>query len=193
YGALEPRRTAGGDRLYSDADIRRLRLLKQLTEYGHAISDVARLDQRALERLLAEHTRPAEPRPDARVGANASVERCLDALAALDVDTASRLLRRAAAARTPRDFVEQIAQPLLEAIGRRWRAGELCIASEHAGSALLRTELGRLLAELPAEPRAPLVVCTTLSGERHELGALFAAVMAALSAWRPLYFGPDLP
>jgi methanogenic corrinoid protein MtbC1 len=37
------------------------------------------------------------------------------------------------------------------------------------------------------------VVIGTLSGERHELGALLAATAAALEGWRVVFTGEDLP
>jgi MerR family transcriptional regulator, light-induced transcriptional regulator len=192
YGALAPIRTPAGDRLYSEVDVRRLRLIKRLIEYGHAIGSIAGLRERQLEALLAEHTAPAfTGRADGRH--QQAVERFLDALKALDLETAERVLTRAAISREPRDFIANIAQPLLSCIGSRWQSGQLCIASEHAASAMLRTRLGALLADLPVEPGSPTLVSTTLAGERHEFGALFSAIVGALSNWRAIYLGPDLP
>lgn len=52
YGAIEPERTAGGSRLYSDEDVERLQLMKAITECGEPISAVAHLDnQEVRERL----------------------------------------------------------------------------------------------------------------------------------------------
>ena len=44
YGAVEPVRSATGRRLYSDADVDRLRLLREVVDRGHAIGAVARLE-----------------------------------------------------------------------------------------------------------------------------------------------------
>lgn len=52
HGALAPMRSKGGGRLYSDQDIERLVLLKQLTERGAAISTVAPLGNPALTARL---------------------------------------------------------------------------------------------------------------------------------------------
>ena len=60
---MEPHRSAGGDRLYSDADVARLRLIKRLIGLGHAIGDVARLPDAELENLLGLHS--GEPAPSA--------------------------------------------------------------------------------------------------------------------------------
>jgi len=53
YGTVEPHRTPGGSRLYDAAQIDRLKTLKNLTDYGHSIGEVARLSLVELKRLLA--------------------------------------------------------------------------------------------------------------------------------------------
>ena len=53
YGTVEPHRTPGGSRLYDAQQIDRLKTLKQLTDFGHSIGEVARLSLEDLKRLLA--------------------------------------------------------------------------------------------------------------------------------------------
>jgi DNA-binding transcriptional MerR regulator len=53
YGTVEPNRTPGGSRLYDAAQIDRLKTLKELTDYGHSIGEVARLSLEELKRLLS--------------------------------------------------------------------------------------------------------------------------------------------
>ena len=53
YGTVEPHRTPGGSRLYDAAQIDRLKTLKELTDFGHSIGEVARLTLEELKRLLA--------------------------------------------------------------------------------------------------------------------------------------------
>jgi DNA-binding transcriptional MerR regulator len=53
YGTVDPRRTPGGSRLYDATEIDRLKTLKQLTDSGHSIGEVARLSLEELKRLLA--------------------------------------------------------------------------------------------------------------------------------------------
>lgn len=52
YAVVSPPKTASGQRLYSDEDLRRLRLIKALVDQGHAISAVAGLDWEALKALM---------------------------------------------------------------------------------------------------------------------------------------------
>jgi methanogenic corrinoid protein MtbC1 len=89
-------------------------------------------------------------------------------------------------------LVVSVLAPALDEIGARWESGEICIASEHAASAMLRTQLGVLLAAQPVNGKSP-VVCTTPAGEQHELGALLAAVLIAMRGRRAVYLGANLP
>jgi len=193
YKALSPSRTPGGARLYTDADVQRLRLVKQLLERGYTISAVANLDIAELSRLAPLQTAPSSPPRVASDGlARVIVDELLRAMAQLDLDGAARVLLQATNAFSPHDLVIQVLAPALDELGQRWESGEICIASEHAASAMLRTQLGALLAAQPVNGKAP-VVCTTPAGEQHELGALLAAVVIAMHGRRAIYLGANLP
>jgi DNA-binding transcriptional MerR regulator len=56
YGLSGAVRSPGGQRLYSDADVRRLAVIRRLNELGHAISSLAGLDLEQLQRVDATHT-----------------------------------------------------------------------------------------------------------------------------------------
>ena len=55
YGLTQPTLTPSGQRLYSANDIRRLTLIKQLTDLGHAIGSLAPLDMAQLQRAATGH------------------------------------------------------------------------------------------------------------------------------------------
>ena len=55
YGLTQSTLSPGGQRLYSADDVRRLALLKQLTDLGHAIGSLAPLDLAQLQRVAATH------------------------------------------------------------------------------------------------------------------------------------------
>jgi MerR family transcriptional regulator, light-induced transcriptional regulator len=56
YGLTQSGLTPGGQRLYSADDVRRLALIKQLTDLGHAIGSLATLDMPQLQGVAATHT-----------------------------------------------------------------------------------------------------------------------------------------
>ncbi len=55
YGAVRTFRSPGGRRYYSDEDVARLTLLKQLTDSGERIGRIANLDEQALRARLDQH------------------------------------------------------------------------------------------------------------------------------------------
>ena len=56
YGVVAAPKTATGQRLYSALDVQRLRLLKRLTDCGHAIGSVAGLTAHDLEALMLQES-----------------------------------------------------------------------------------------------------------------------------------------
>jgi DNA-binding transcriptional MerR regulator/methylmalonyl-CoA mutase cobalamin-binding subunit len=193
YQAFSPARSAGGARLYTDDDVQRLRLIKRLLSQGYTISQVAKLDMQELGRRVQVDplSLPTTKSPEAE-RANAVVEELLSALVEMDLARAGRTLAQASNALTPHDLVLNVLGPTLEQLGTRWASGTVCVASEHAATAMLRTHLGVLLAAQEVSGKAP-IVCGTPVGERHELGALMAAVVMAMHGRRVLYLGADLP
>jgi DNA-binding transcriptional MerR regulator len=205
YGVVTPARTPAGSRVYSDADVTKLRLLKRLTDEGHSIGRIAHLSVDELRGMLGderpgraaeEPALPALPAPGFEMAHNVvevTRHRFREALDALDLTTAERLLLYAAGFLEPRAFLLDVVVPILDEIGRRWHSGELRIAHEHAGSALLRNLLGALMRTQSPQMSAATAVATTLSGELHEFGALMAALMAVAHGWKVVYLGPSLP
>jgi len=206
YRTVEPSRSLGGDRLYSEHDVLRLSLLKQLNDLGHSIGSMAQLPYAQLEQMLAvREERQARPRKTVRRGskrglpvqASGSIADVtgpfLGAISRFDILHAERVLAEAAAARDPTEFVGQVLLPMLHRIGDLWADGQFTVAHEHAATAVLRTQLGALARTFFAEAKAPVAVCTTPATELHEFGALAAALYAASYGWRVVYLGPNLP
>jgi DNA-binding transcriptional MerR regulator len=184
YGAVQPLRTPGGTRRYREGDVVRLRLLGSAVASGHAIGEIARLPDAEIERRL-DLAIASLPRP--------ALAPVLAALEALDGPEAERLLGAQLAALGGARFVRAVASPLLVEIGGRWARGGLCVASEHLASTILRNLLGSCLRPRLAGARAPAILFTTPPGERHELGALMAAVTSVEAGGHPVFLGPDLP
>ena len=55
YGLTQPKLSGSGQRLYSEADVQRLALIKQLTELGHAIGSLAKLGMAELRGVSSMH------------------------------------------------------------------------------------------------------------------------------------------
>jgi DNA-binding transcriptional MerR regulator/methylmalonyl-CoA mutase cobalamin-binding subunit len=198
YRAVEPSRSADGQRLYSDTDVERLRLLRLATAAGRSIRQVAQLETEELTRLVREDE-AARQRvvqwEDRGVPASVGedVERALELARAVDAPGLESLLRRTAAAFGVPIFLDAVVAPLLRRMGEEWEAGRLAVAQEHLATAIIQRVLEGIIHFLPAPHGAPNLLLATLAGDQHKIGALLAATAAAAEGWRVTYLGPDLP
>ncbi len=198
YRVVEPLRSEGGQRLYSDLDVQRLRLLRRLTERGHAISRIATLPLDTLSQLDAATSDPDQTGSPSPAGVEGDTlhdvtESALRATRRLDHGSLQSLLERAAVTFGAPDFLDHVAAPALDQIGRGWAAGTISVAQEHLATAVFRRVLNRLLDVYEVKGPAPRLIVATPAGEMHELGALMVAVAAAAEGWDVTYLGPDLP
>ena len=188
YQAVVPERSDRG-RQYGPAQIERLLLLGQLVHKGHAIGGIASLPDQELKNLLAQPGQTTlEPGPAPDILAP-----ILSAIESFDSARAGDELSRLAAVFRPRDFVYEVAVPLMREVGKRFHDGTLLIAQEHMVSELLRNLLGSMIRLFRPSSRAIKMVLATPATEAHEFGILAAAMLASMAGIEPVYLGPDLP
>jgi MerR family transcriptional regulator, light-induced transcriptional regulator len=204
YGAVDPGRSEGGQRLYSEEDIRKLTLLSEVVEAGHSIGQIATLPTEELRRLsqkdLGRGSGASKGNGSASGaslpsggGAGAFLKACLTSVHAMDTRSLDAHLNRAAMALNPTELVDELVVPLLNRIGLLWEAGEVGPASEHVATAVLRRFLDFLLGTFGRSEGGPVMIVGTPAGHRHEFGALLAAVVGAAEGWDVVLLGADLP
>lgn len=197
YGVVIPRRSGTGRRLYSDADIERLRLVKEAMAGGRRVGDVAQLPDDALEKLVSEDRKRLVATAEADVRSGSAepefVNLGLAAIQQADQERLYGLLSRAILLLTPSRFIKEVATPLMHRVGVLWERGELTPGHEHAATETMRRVLIEMLRMLQASNGGPSVVVATPRHQRHEVGALLAATTALLGGWRVTYLGVDLP
>ena len=194
YQAVTPDRSAGG-RLYSDSDVRRLRLLRSALEGGYSIGKVASLPDAELEELArasppsnGDYRSETSPRRDPP-----ALQALFSAIESFDHATASEELGRLALLSSPTDLVHKVVLPLMRLAGENWERGTFQMAQEHMLSACVRSLLGSLVRlRMPGSAAAKLLL-TTPSDELHEFGILCAALLAVAHDCQVAYLGPNLP
>jgi MerR family transcriptional regulator, light-induced transcriptional regulator len=182
YGLLKPTRSAGGLRLYSAADLERVRAMQQHLAEGLAAAEAAA--------LAAE----AEPRADQAVAFSpAAAQRDLDgSLSGFDEARAHAVLDELLATATLDSILSDVLIPFLRELGERWERGEITVAQEHFASSMLR---GRLLGLARGWDRGigPRVLLSCAPGERHDLGLIAFGLALRARGFRILYLGADTP
>lgn len=175
YGLLQPLRTAGGFRLYSEQDEARVAVMQAHLAAGASAAEAARL-------ALADAFEPSSPAPDDLRGA----------LERLDEPGAHAALDRLLAAFTVEAVLRDVVLPLLRELGERWERGELSVAHEHFASNVLR---GRLmgLARGWGQGRGRLALLACPPGELHDIGLVAFGIALRRLGWRIVFLGADTP
>ena len=198
YEAVMPKRTASGRRLYSPAQVERLKSLSRLTQTGHSIGHIAHLSDEQLQGIAAEapveETQSILPPKQAvyERTAQAIVGRCMGAVSSLDPQALDIELRRAALQFDHARLINDIIEPFMSMIGQQWREGNLRIASEHLACVVVRSFIDSIRTTLQVPDDAPNLLVTTPLGHMHELGALFVSALAATEGWQTTYLGCNI-
>ena len=179
YRILQPTRTAGGQRRYSERDVARVEWLRERLNEGYRIGEAAT--------LLGGASGPEPAR-----SATEQLEGILDSVERGDSADIGVRLDQAFALNSVEATLETIVEPLLHAVGERWASGTLSVADEHLVSEAVRARLGNLLADAGGGMRG-VAVLACAPGERHELGLMMAAIALRRDGWDAVYLGGDTP
>jgi DNA-binding transcriptional MerR regulator len=177
YHILQPSRTPGGQRRYSERDVARVEWLRERLEEGYRIGEAAS--------LLGDAVEPARSTEDQVRAMLASLDRG-------EAEEIGVRLDQAFALNGVEETLEQIVRPLLEQVGERWAHGELTVAEEHLVSETVRSRLGHLLGDVGGGVRG-VAVLACAPGERHELGLMMATIALRRDGWKVFYLGCDTP
>ena len=192
HSAVTPIRDDRG-RMYTDADIARLRLLRGAVEQGHSIGRLAGLTDAELRRLAAtaDANAAAAIPPTQRTPLDTAA--LAAALQKYDATAVDQQISRLAAVLPPLELLRDVLMPVLAQVGDEWHRGPAHIAHEHLMSSTMRNILGSFLRLYARPDVSTRLLFATLAGERHEIGTLGAAMLAASSGLGVAYLGPDLP
>jgi methanogenic corrinoid protein MtbC1 len=196
YRAVEPRRTSGNRRLYSQRDIERLNLLRDITRAGHSIGQVAHLPADKLRKLAAAFSGTQAPAARALTegpSAGSFLDECVAAIKSFDAHALDGAFKRAATTLGAQGLLQRVVPPLMQTLGDLWRDGTFTAAHEHFASAVIRIFLGQAAKPFGAMDNAPVLVVATPAGQVHELGALLVGATAANLGWQVTYLGASLP
>jgi DNA-binding transcriptional MerR regulator/methylmalonyl-CoA mutase cobalamin-binding subunit len=196
YGAVEPERTGTNRRLYSDEQIERLSLLRDITQGGHSIGHVAKLPTEKLRQLAREFHGTNSHTPRALTATRATptfLNECIAAVTSLDGRALDDTLKRAGTELGAQGLLQRVIAPLAQTIGELWRAGTITAAHEHFATAVIRGFLANAAKPFAGTDCAPVLLVTTPAGQIHELGALLVGAAAANIGWNVTYLGASLP
>jgi MerR family transcriptional regulator, light-induced transcriptional regulator len=188
YGLLRPMRSAGGFRLYSEADLHRVRRMQSHMARGLSAAQAARAA------IDEEPTDQPAPRPQAASGQDVSgaVDALAQALDDFDEPAAHAVFDRLLGALTVETVLREVLLPYLRQLGDRWARGEVTVAQEHFASNVIRSRLAGL-GQGWGRGHGPRAVLACLPGELHDIALLAFGIVLARNGWRVEFLGASTP
>lgn len=198
YGLLRPVRSAGGYRLYSEADQGRVRRMQAHLADGLAAAQAAEAAIAADDAsgateggagTAAGQGAGGTLRVEASADAADSLRRALDEM---DEPAAQRLLDRLLTDFTVESVLRDVVLPYLRGLGERWEQGVVTVAQEHFASHVIRGRLAGLARGWGngSGPRA-LLACPP--DEQHDLALLVFGIVLNRGGWRVEFLGANTP
>jgi DNA-binding transcriptional MerR regulator len=191
YGLLQPARSAGGFRLYSEADELRVRRMQAHLARGLSAAEAARAVLWEDDPARAEASGAVEPH---RAPATASElpGALLQALDAFDEPAAQAIIDRLMSDLSLPTLLRDYVMPYLAELGERWQRGTASVAQEHFASNVIRGRLAGL-AQGWGSGHGPHAVLACPPGELHDLALMVFGIVLNRNGWRIDYLGMNTP
>lgn len=177
-GLIHSSRTAGGHRLYSDADILRISLIKTWQREGSSLDQVR-------ERLALRDSLSNPALLSTQFLHLVEDDRLEEARKlVLDADRAGV---------SPATLFLEVLQPVLIRVGEDWASGAVAVYEEKAISEVCRELIAEISARhAPQFSDGPLLITACVEDERHELGLRMINGLLRQQGYRVRYLGADV-
>jgi DNA-binding transcriptional MerR regulator len=195
YQILEPSRTAGGHRLFTEKDTHRLNLLARVVRSGHSIGSVAHLSNQELDRLLNVDTSTSSATSEKRVRKNTAsqaVRPILSAIKQLDARLLEKLLESARKELGWQSLLESVISATADAVEQLRDDGKLSQLQEQFFISTVKIHLFSRVNAISRTKQTPRIVIGTPIGQHHEVSAVIASAAAAHLGWDVAYVGASV-
>jgi DNA-binding transcriptional MerR regulator len=190
YGLLQPVRSAGGFRLYSEADALRVRRMQAHLAHGLSAAEAARAVLGEDSGAGADPGQATERRaPPAVSELSGALRQALDGF---DEPAAQAVLDRLVSDLSLTTVLRDVVLPFLTELGERWERGTASVAQEHFASNVIRGRLAGL-ARGWGNGYGPRAVLACPPGELHDLALMVFGIVLNRNGWRIDYLGMSTP
>lgn len=188
YELLNPQRTAGNIRVYSNDDLRLLLNVAILRKNGIKISKIASMSEGDIAGTAMELARvPSEP--------SSRINTLIGCMMQLDEIGLERTLEMEIMNRGFEKTIREVVFPFLEQLGILWTTGAIKPGHEHFVSGVIRR---KLIAGVEGFRSSPVQGANTFvlflpEGESHEMSLLFLQYMLKSRGQNVIYLGANMP
>ena len=183
YGLVRPRRSEGGQRLYTGHDVNKVRRILACLDEGVMLSQV--------EAVLNEAPGPLDETGEEEWRRLQSD--MIAAVEAFDEAALDAVYSEALATHPFSEVTDRLTVPVLVHLGRCWESGDGLVAEEHFFQMYVRNVLGARFFHRHRAAHGRVLVAACVPGEQHDLGLLLFCLAAEAEGFRTINLGADTP
>ena len=190
YQVFTPERSEGGQRLYSEVDLTKAKLIVSLIEQGHTISSLARHSLQELRSLLV--VKNGDVSESDRMFTSLETKKLVQHLENFNIDQVASGMQYLRLSLGVKEFIFKIVLPVIHEIEKLALKGIYSVTQEHIISTIVRDQLGQinLANEGPNHDRFALA---TPEGNLHELPIMIAEIICKANRFSTNYLGASHP
>ena len=190
YQIFTPKRSEGGQRLYSEVDLDKAKIIVSLKEQGHTISSLARHSLQDLRSLLEVNIR-ADSESE-KMFTSIETKKLLKHLENFDIDLVVSGMQHLRLSMGVKEFIFKIVLPVMHEIEKLSLKGTYSITQEHIISTIVRDQLNQI--NLANEgPNTKRFALATPDGNLHELPIMIAEIICHANRVSTNYLGASHP
>ena len=190
YNTFSPDRTDGGQRIYSEDDLTKGRLIVSLLEQGYSISRLAGKSLQDLQALIFDEK--IESLQSNKMLTSVGIKKLLTHLSNFDLSQISSEMVRLRLSIGAKEFIFKVLIPIIQAVGRMYLDGKYSVTQEHIISTIIRYQLSQI--NLPDSGNSTdSIILATPEGNLHELPILIADILCQLNRISTYYLGAGHP
>ncbi len=199
YDLLQPQRTKGNHRLYTQRDIDTVKWLMARQEEGLTISRAVELWQQIKARgedplnVAAYKTRKSVTTSTTSDALTEIRQKWIDNCLTFDKAAAEHVLTQAFAIYPVNMVCVEILQKSVAQVGHLWFQNEATVQQEHFISVVTVERLYALLAAAPSPNRVGRILVASPEQENHTIGLLILSLLLRYRGWEVIFFGGNLP
>ncbi len=190
YNIIKPHRTATNIRYYNNEQVRRLLNITSLINIGYKISNVAKLNDEALNKLILDQK---DEKNEDSISAGL-INSLVSAMLTYDENSFEKAFASSLTRLGMNNTMLKVIYPFLYRVGMLWRTNEVMPAQEHFASGLLKRKLMSAIDGLPtATKKMKKFVLFLPPDEWHEIGLLFSEYIVRNNGFVVVNLGQNVP
>ena len=190
YQVFTPERSEGGQRLYSEVDLAKAKLIVALIEQGHTKSSLARHSLQDLRSLLVVNK--GEDSESGKMFTSVETKRLLQHLANFNIDMVASGMQHLRLSMGVKEFIFKIVLPVMQEIEKLYLKGMYSVTQEHIISTIVGDQLHQINLSNQG-PNPDRIALATPEGNLHELPILIAEIICHVNRFSTNYLGASHP